>query len=160
VLKCKTSPSWIKSKTSNNVESCQYELITLENITGHVICEVNTSHCLVCIKCIFVNSGCYYLVFFSRIFLTSMLFLARGITAGVFQAAYVYTPEVGLLVKDAIYSARRMLYASIYWHFSINCCHHHQGWWLRQQVPLKFWNINTYLPEYYIYLNVRWEFFP
>jgi hypothetical protein len=43
-----------------------------------------------------------------------MLFLARGIIAGVFQAAYVYTPEVGLLVEDAVYSARRMLYASIY----------------------------------------------
>jgi hypothetical protein len=42
-----------------------------------------------------------------------MLFIARGIIAGVFQAAYVYTPEVGL-VKDAVYSARRMLYASIY----------------------------------------------
>jgi hypothetical protein len=31
---------------------------------------------------------------FRRIFLTVMLFLARGIIAGVFQAAYVYTPEV------------------------------------------------------------------
>ncbi|GLH03869.1 Organic cation transporter protein [Gryllus bimaculatus] len=30
----------------------------------------------------------------NRIFLTTMLFLARGIIAGVFQAAYVYTPEV------------------------------------------------------------------
>ncbi|KAJ9579862.1 hypothetical protein L9F63_004464, partial [Diploptera punctata] len=30
----------------------------------------------------------------SRVFLTVMLFLARGIIAGVFQAAYVYTPEV------------------------------------------------------------------
>lgn len=29
-----------------------------------------------------------------RMFLTIMLFLARGIIAGVFQAAYVYTPEV------------------------------------------------------------------
>ncbi|XP_044264934.1 synaptic vesicle 2-related protein isoform X1 [Tribolium madens] len=29
-----------------------------------------------------------------RVFLTVMLFLARGIIAGVFQAAYVYTPEV------------------------------------------------------------------
>jgi hypothetical protein len=32
-------------------------------------------------------------------FLTIMLFLARGIIAGVFQAAYVYTPEV----KSALY---------------------------------------------------------
>jgi len=96
------------------MERCQYELITLENITVPVICEVNTSHCSVYIKCVFVNSGCYYLVCFSRIFLTGMLFLARGIIAGVFQAAYVYTPEVGLLVKVAVYSARRMLYASIY----------------------------------------------
>lgn len=31
---------------------------------------------------------------FRRAFLTVMLFLARGIIAGVFQAAYVYTPEV------------------------------------------------------------------
>ena len=31
---------------------------------------------------------------FRRVFLTVMLFLARGIIAGVFQAAYVYTPEV------------------------------------------------------------------
>lgn len=31
---------------------------------------------------------------FRRAFLTIMLFLARGIIAGVFQAAYVYTPEV------------------------------------------------------------------
>ncbi|XP_063220101.1 synaptic vesicle 2-related protein [Bacillus rossius redtenbacheri] len=30
----------------------------------------------------------------SRIFLTTMLFITRGIAAGVFQAAYVYTPEV------------------------------------------------------------------
>lgn len=30
----------------------------------------------------------------TRAFLTFMLFLARGIIAGVFQAAYVYTPEV------------------------------------------------------------------
>ncbi|XP_069695518.1 synaptic vesicle 2-related protein [Periplaneta americana] len=30
----------------------------------------------------------------NRVFLTIMLFLARGIIAGVFQAAYVYTPEV------------------------------------------------------------------
>ncbi|XP_067015132.1 synaptic vesicle 2-related protein [Anabrus simplex] len=30
----------------------------------------------------------------NRIFLTTMLFIARGIVAGVFQAAYVYTPEV------------------------------------------------------------------
>ncbi|PSN40655.1 Synaptic vesicle 2-related protein [Blattella germanica] len=30
----------------------------------------------------------------NRVFLTVMLFLARGIIAGVFQAAYVYTPEV------------------------------------------------------------------
>lgn len=29
-----------------------------------------------------------------RSFLTAMLFVARGIIAGVFQAAYVYTPEV------------------------------------------------------------------
>lgn len=33
-------------------------------------------------------------LFCSRIFLTVMLFIARGIIAGVFQAAYVYTPEV------------------------------------------------------------------
>ena len=114
MLKCKTPPSRIKSKTSNNVERYQYELITVENITVPVIYEVNTSHRSVYIKCIFVNSGCYYLVCFSRIFLTGMLFLARGIIAGVFQAAYVYTPEVGLLVEDAVYSARRMLYAGIY----------------------------------------------
>lgn len=31
---------------------------------------------------------------FRRLVLTLMLFLARGIIAGVFQAAYVYTPEV------------------------------------------------------------------
>jgi MFS family permease len=39
---------------------------------------------------------CCFLVVCSekRIFLTVMLFLARGIIAGVFQAAYVYTPEV------------------------------------------------------------------
>jgi hypothetical protein len=114
VLKCKTPPSGIKSKTSNNVKRCQYELITLENITVPVVCEVNTLHYSVYIKWIFVNSGCYYLVCFSRIFLTSVLFLARGIIAGVFQAAYVYTPEVGLLVKDAVCSARRMLYVIIY----------------------------------------------
>ncbi|KAF5303605.1 hypothetical protein FQA39_LY09852 [Lamprigera yunnana] len=30
----------------------------------------------------------------NRIYLTIMLFIARGIIAGVFQAAYVYTPEV------------------------------------------------------------------
>jgi hypothetical protein len=35
-----------------------------------------------------------YLSCFSRVVLTVMLFLARGIIAGVFQAAYVYTPEV------------------------------------------------------------------
>lgn len=33
---------------------------------------------------------------FSRIFLTITLFIARGIIAGVFQAAYVYTPEVSI----------------------------------------------------------------
>jgi len=114
VLKCKTPPHKIWSKTSNNVERCQYELTTLENITVPVICKGNTSHCPVYITCVFVNSGCYYLVCFSRTFLTSMLFVARGIIAGVFQAAYVYTPEVGLLVKDVVYSVRRMLYASIY----------------------------------------------
>nr|CAD7460198.1 unnamed protein product [Timema tahoe] len=32
--------------------------------------------------------------FICRIFLTTMLFIARGIIAGVFQASYVYTPEV------------------------------------------------------------------
>lgn len=32
--------------------------------------------------------------FFRRVLLTVMLFFARGIIAGVFQAAYVYTPEV------------------------------------------------------------------
>lgn len=31
---------------------------------------------------------------FSRTTLTVILFLARGIIAGLFQAAYVYTPEV------------------------------------------------------------------
>lgn len=31
---------------------------------------------------------------YRRAYLTIMLFLARGIIAGVFQAAYVYTPEV------------------------------------------------------------------
>ncbi|KRT78487.1 membrane transporter, partial [Oryctes borbonicus] len=31
---------------------------------------------------------------YKRAYLTIMLFLARGIIAGVFQAAYVYTPEV------------------------------------------------------------------
>jgi len=31
---------------------------------------------------------------FSRVLLTITLFLARGIIAGVFQAIYVYTPEV------------------------------------------------------------------
>ncbi|CAH2226436.1 jg26329 [Pararge aegeria aegeria] len=30
----------------------------------------------------------------NRTFLTCILFLARGIIAGLFQAAYVYTPEV------------------------------------------------------------------
>lgn len=30
----------------------------------------------------------------SRVFLTIILFLARGVIAGLFQAAYVYTPEV------------------------------------------------------------------
>lgn len=35
-----------------------------------------------------------FLTFFRRAYLTIMLFLARGIIAGVFQAAYVYTPEV------------------------------------------------------------------
>ena len=114
VLKCETLPSGIKSKTSNNMERCQFEMITLENITVTVMCEVNTLHCSVYIKCVFVNSGCYYLVCFSRTFLTTMLFIARGIIAGVFQAAYVYTPEVGLLVKGAVYSVRRMLYASMY----------------------------------------------
>lgn len=34
------------------------------------------------------------IAFYRRAFLTIMLFLARGIIAGVFQAAYVYTPEV------------------------------------------------------------------
>lgn len=33
-------------------------------------------------------------MFFRRAYLTLILFLARGIIAGVFQAAYVYTPEV------------------------------------------------------------------
>lgn len=38
----------------------------------------------------------YFLLICSaeRSFLTAMLFVARGIIAGVFQAAYVYTPEV------------------------------------------------------------------
>ncbi|XP_034235778.1 synaptic vesicle 2-related protein [Thrips palmi] len=38
----------------------------------------------------------YFLLICSaeRSFLTAMLFMARGIIAGVFQAAYVYTPEV------------------------------------------------------------------
>ena len=35
-----------------------------------------------------------FLFIFSRMFLTITLFIARGIIAGVFQAAYVYTPEV------------------------------------------------------------------
>lgn len=30
----------------------------------------------------------------SRLFLTIILFVARGVIAGLFQAAYVYTPEV------------------------------------------------------------------
>lgn len=29
-----------------------------------------------------------------RLFLTIVLFVARGVIAGLFQAAYVYTPEV------------------------------------------------------------------
>nr|CAD7423187.1 unnamed protein product [Timema monikensis] len=41
----------------------------------------------VCVCFLFICTG-------SRIFLTTMLFIARGIIAGVFQAAYVYTPEV------------------------------------------------------------------
>ena len=32
--------------------------------------------------------------FFSRVLLTLILFLGRGVIAGLFQAAYVYTPEV------------------------------------------------------------------
>lgn len=35
-----------------------------------------------------------FFLYFRRAFLTVMLFFARGIIAGVFQAAYVYTPEV------------------------------------------------------------------
>lgn len=35
-----------------------------------------------------------YRFYFSRVYLTVTLFVARGIIAGVFQAAYVYTPEV------------------------------------------------------------------
>lgn len=31
---------------------------------------------------------------FRRVFLTIILFMARGVIAGLFQAAYVYTPEV------------------------------------------------------------------
>lgn len=31
---------------------------------------------------------------FSRVLLTLILFLGRGVIAGLFQAAYVYTPEV------------------------------------------------------------------
>lgn len=34
------------------------------------------------------------LSFFRRILLTLILFLGRGVIAGLFQAAYVYTPEV------------------------------------------------------------------
>ncbi|XP_075218906.1 synaptic vesicle 2-related protein isoform X2 [Lycorma delicatula] len=44
-----------------------------------------------------IFSGCIALLFVctkNRAFLTVTLFLARGIIAGVFQAAYVYTPEV------------------------------------------------------------------
>lgn len=44
-----------------------------------------------------IFSGCVGFLFIctkNRAFLTVTLFLARGIIAGVFQAAYVYTPEV------------------------------------------------------------------
>lgn len=38
---------------------------------------------------------CYISLFLnSRTMLTLILFLARGVIAGLFQAAYVYTPEV------------------------------------------------------------------
>lgn len=30
--------------------------------------------------------------------MTGMLFVSRGIVAGIFQAAYVYTPEVKLVL--------------------------------------------------------------
>lgn len=33
-------------------------------------------------------------MYFSRVLLTLILFIARGVIAGLFQAAYVYTPEV------------------------------------------------------------------
>lgn len=42
----------------------------------------------------FCNVFYTYFICCRRAFLTVMLFLARGIIAGVFQAAYVYTPEV------------------------------------------------------------------
>ncbi|XP_065201396.1 synaptic vesicle 2-related protein isoform X1 [Planococcus citri] len=44
-----------------------------------------------------IFAACVCLLFIctkNRIFLTLVLFIARGIIAGVFQAAYVYTPEV------------------------------------------------------------------
>lgn len=31
---------------------------------------------------------------FSRIYTTSVLFLARGVISGLFQAAYIYTPDI------------------------------------------------------------------
>lgn len=36
----------------------------------------------------------FKLLFYSRTILTIILFMARGVIAGLFQAAYVYTPEV------------------------------------------------------------------
>lgn len=39
-------------------------------------------------------SPSFFFNFFRRVFLTLILFLGRGVIAGLFQAAYVYTPEV------------------------------------------------------------------
>ncbi|KOB67588.1 putative sugar transporter [Operophtera brumata] len=50
-----------------------------------------------------------------RTFLTCILFLARGIIAGLFQAAYVYTPEVllknSIAIATGVYSIAALLAA-------------------------------------------------
>lgn len=41
-----------------------------------------------------LSPSVHNLLYFSRVLLTLILFLGRGVIAGLFQAAYVYTPEV------------------------------------------------------------------
>lgn len=41
-----------------------------------------------------IFDGFVFVIYSRRTLLTLILFIARGIIAGVFQAAYVYTPEV------------------------------------------------------------------